>query len=767
MKSNTSAFRWRYIFFVALILTSVFKSSAGVFKGVKRIYQDPGCEKPEGDRRYVNKFGLGTAGATCRAQFLGNAFRATFLYPDFIVDGEKLRDPSHVKEYGAKIANLIDEMAYDFLKNREGLDRADDPISDEEMKNWLLFIKAIAYQESLFTHYQLETIENRKKDAKKRRGADKEFNNENEIDISEVARLRILVGDEVINKDPDGEVFVLDAKGRRIYRAKGMFQVLDIVSPDLAKSNFDLVRNIDNGIAHVYNHWKRLHDVSQMRPKLAEAYFDCKDQRRDKKRKDCSKERLKVKPDLSCSSLVEPVEGKFNYLPLLRAAYGMYNGGDLKICRFVKSDELYAQYRRENPLCDIDKAYVSVKGRAAKEIKKECEDKQKCKKDSACTWVNDIRFERNARLLMWQNQIGRSDEDRMRDKNKEGHFEFRFDLNCMRKDGRFCLRAESEKSKRRQTQDFLEALDGDKSRADKRLFTMDLDVTEAGHLNQEKNFCVYDKTISNFICTTQEKWVPCLRNKQDFPLKKIMSDKGVAEAYYTLYQLPFDDKAMPPVISDDPNLLCSGSADGVFTIGQYITVRQNLKIRKTKEFGGQVLGVLSKGESVQILDFDVFPGKGLERWYKVSITVSTPDKKGRIVEGFIYGGDDYNWSSYMQEALPQTIEKSKAILPRVGDSISIVNDQIPLPQEDDKKSGLTLLETLYSKVDRLTPNDRDLKVLDIQINGPDQKLILKVGGGTRNILPVQIQAGQLRTNGSIRESISHFIKIESLTGSAP
>ncbi|OFZ13980.1 MAG: hypothetical protein A2Z20_10120 [Bdellovibrionales bacterium RBG_16_40_8] len=721
MTNNKTRFFASRIFFIIATLVGLISSEASVFQGIIRSYENRGCEEAKGAIKGI--YTLGTIGPTCKAEKLGNSQRTNLHYPEFIVDETKIqlesktrsnltdKSEQYVADYGIRVANLIDQMSYDFLKKRELLEskeRKSQPISKEELQSWMLFIKLIAYQESIFTHYQLDSTEG-----------------------DENVRLRVMVGDQLFArkcldqkyKGEEGEEIekttckvkskptkVLDTKGRPIYRSKGMFQIMSSLDSELSRRNFDLVKNIENGMNHVYNHWARILEIAPIEGSLKRVYS-------------------------RCHRLVHTKKG-IDYSAAIRSAYGMYNGGDYSICRFADSDARNTKYEAENSGCGVDK--IAFKNTRQKSL---CTSRQMCGVN-ACPWVNDTRLKRIVKSKPWESRTRINDEARRtKYKNNNEEFEFSFDLKCMREGGRFCLKAKDPKTT-------LDQLLTDK--LDNKLFTMDMTAVEKGRL--EKSFCVYDKNINNFVCTTQEKMVPCLRNRQEFPLELIRKNKSVAKAYYTIYELPADEKTFKPIIIDNPQELCSGSIDGVFMPGQFVETKQELSLFKDKNLKSRNLGHIESDNVVQILDFDMNVETGLDRWYKVSIL----NKKNQSVEGFIYGGDDYDWQNYLQESAPPQTDISRKILPQTSDIVIVQKEYSLFEKIPDEQISIMFKNNIITPV---APGEK-FKVLDVQIVGTDQIIYLHV----ENIITHNtgyIAAGQLNTNAiSINASIENYIQIE-------
>jgi hypothetical protein len=660
------------------------KSQADTFEGVLRPQVDRGCEG-EAQRPIKGWASYGTLGPSCLAVNQGDALRASLLYPDFTIDWKKIvvtkeggkdsindEGHAHISQYAVNVLNLIDQMASDFLKNRVSLERdlRKHDLSSEELGYWQLFSEIVGYQESLFSQYQRD-----------------------DNDKDNVSRLRITVGDPLFIRGSNGLVFhdtkgnpeqARDKYGRPIYQSKGMFQLLASLNSLFAKNNFDLVLNIENGQEYLYRDWARILGYAPMEKWLANAFSQCRSQ-------------------IFTSHGV-------NYLNVLRAAYGMYNGGDEKICRFAESDKYYAQYRKENPMCEVGQvAFSSVSE------KDRCESRQK-NGYFAYPWVNDVRIMQLSKDLRWEKALGikRDEREHMRDENPNW---LSFDLNCARQNGRFCLRAKDSKSR-------LNALLSNDLEG--KLYTLNRDDS---HVGNEGSFCAYTPATKNFTCTHQEKWVSCLRTGQKFPIEKTEVNHKLLAAYFTLYTLPLEENDPLIHFVDDPRKLCSQNDNGIFVTGDYVRVMRNMIVRKEANAKSAPLTTLNKDSVFQVLDFDLNPKLGLERWYKIE----TQNKHGQTVDGYIFGGDDLSWSSLLAK-FTGTPHINEIVIPHQGDQIQFTNP--------DFASMMT------------TPSI----IQDISIGGADQTVSAEILNDQNK--PSWVRLGQLRTNaGSVGESFNSQFKV--------
>lgn len=421
---------------LTLLLAAVFfnltsyaevSPTQGVSPGA--VNNEPGCDNVSGALKGV--FGVGTIGPSCPALSMGLPHRLQFLYSDFVVSSNnvqldeaaqntqiKLTEPSaeYIKSYGVLVTNLIDQIAYDYLREQELLEsdeRDGQPASNEEIKAWQLLAKVVAYQESLFSHYQM--LNSGDADGEKIKG------------LTDEQRMRVLVGDPQFERvckgvgiisscrvklDKNGRpVAKRDPQGRRIYASIGMYQLHAAQTGrplKLRKDDLDLVKNIESGISYLYPRWSQIIGVRKMRsPLLRSAFARCQ------------------------GKIVK--NKKINYSAAIRAVYGMYNGGDSQICRFVVSDQKNEKYEKENRNCAV--GMISFRNQAHKKL---CESRQMCG-SVACPWVNDVRIKKIVESRPWEVKLSLSDTLReAKYRNKDNRFNFKFNLTCARDGHEVC-----------------------------------------------------------------------------------------------------------------------------------------------------------------------------------------------------------------------------------------------------------------------------------------------------------------------------------------
>jgi hypothetical protein len=604
------------LFLFTLVPSRVLWAETHTFEGVRRPYQNPGCDNIRGSIK--GQYQMGLIGPTCPAFSMGTTLRAELLYENLIVDGHEIAvEPDinnkkrqvltetslkYVANYGVQMANLIDQMASDFLFEQAALEsgrRQGALPTPEEIEAWQLLVKVFAYQESLLTHYQYS-----------------------DGDENEDHKLRVLVGDPAyarvcegdagerrcrVRRDERGRAQILrDKNGNLVYSALGMYQIHSSSSNKrtlLERSDqLDLVKNIESGMIYAYPRWAQVLGYRHFQSAALKSRYQ------------------------RCRSLVHTQKG-INYNAAIRAAYSMYNGGDSDICRFHDSDIKNKSYQEQNPGCYVGR--VAFRSEAQK---RNCEAKQKCGV-VACPWVNDTRIAALITKKPWQETLQITDEKRKEKfQDQQGRYKFAFDLSCARRGDSICLLGEDPEQS---------VLDYVQAQSEPKLYTL---VSSAFQKAEGKeNFCVFDHAKKEFLCTQREDLVTCLRNKQDFPLSKVKTSKKVGRAYYTLYRLPLDAHDVARRVSNDILELCSGSEDGVFLPGEVLVVLKNSKLLKEARLGSVALANVAANSQLQILDVKIDTETGLDRWYKVAVVLNG----GQIREGYIYGGDDLDWSSYV------------------------------------------------------------------------------------------------------------------------
>lgn len=723
----------------AVVLFTACGAWASAFQGVLRPYRSPGCDNVEGAIKGMYTIGL--IGPTCPAISMGASLRTQFLYTDFIIDAEKIAEAPqeegskkslltessnhYVNGYGVRTVNLIDQIAADYLNEQvllEGNERNNQPLTSDELQAWQLLVKVIAYQESLFTHYQNSSVTE-----------------------SDDLKMRLLVGDAQferacsgegenrqcrVKKDSRGRAIVKrDASGRPVYAAIGMYQHFSTAKKHSSSARYedlDLVKNIEKGMSYVYPRWAQILGHKKMINSALRLRFN------------------------KCRSQVHRSTG-VNYIAAIRAAYGMYNGGDSDICRFAESDIKYKQYKNQNPGCFVGQIAFANEAK-----KRSCESKQRCGA-FACPWVNDTRIETIATTRPWENRLGITDSERhAKYKNKSGRFEFAFDLGCVRRGETYCLN---------QTDHKKAMIDFFNQQEVPKLYTVDVESMFRGHA--EKNFCVFNDKKQKLICTEREELVPCLRNQQNFELNKIYKNKVIGRAYYTLHTMPIDLKHFEAEFSNDAQRICKGSADGVFLPGQLIVTQKKMKILREANLRSRSLGEIQGQSTLQVLDLHIDLANGLDRWYKVSKATSN----GQYVEGYIYGGDDLDWSTLVSEkqvalsalSQPSSSELKSLVLPLSGQSVELLRDR---PVYSTLTAITNSIEHNFiapvSKGAGATfalPTGSIVKVVSLHLVGRDQMVVLEVNL-TRNESSQFIQVGQLRTKAqSIRDSVGQFVRI--------
>jgi hypothetical protein len=160
----------------------------------------------------------------------------------------------------------------------------------------------------------------------------------------------------------------------------------------------------------------------------------------------------------------------------------------------------------------------------------------------------------------------------------------------------------------------------------------------------------------------------------------------------------------------DRHRLCAQFDSTLFPVGASIEVQKDTNLRATP--GGGVLAVVPKEQILTILDFELRnePNNDSsnsevdnDRYYKVNF-------QGK--EGYLYAGNKTDYRSWMVLNTTSTIPSSLA---KIGESIKVLNAQ-----------GVNLRTTPGGTLLRLIPKSTELQVLEVFIEGANNKIYYKV-----------------------------------------
>jgi hypothetical protein len=244
----------------------------------------------------------GVIGTSCKADVIGSSARVMSYYQNYVFDFEKyLRaiEPSYYSRiYVDRVLELLEQIAIDFYNERAALEKR--TYTQAELEGWMNAVLAVAYQESLMTHFQLDI-----------RPAP-----------SRAEKIQVLVGDakcKVKWQVKDGKYFCpeydVNADGKRLYSSLGMYQILLSVHSGSSKLGFfDMVHNAQYGMTLAYSAWSKI--IKGTHSGLAK----CQDK------------------------IFGPRKGSgnVNYVNAARSMYAVYNGGPSRVCRWTE-DTIWKQ----------------------------------------------------------------------------------------------------------------------------------------------------------------------------------------------------------------------------------------------------------------------------------------------------------------------------------------------------------------------------------------------------------------------------------------
>ncbi len=146
------------------------------------------------------------------------------------------------------------------------------------------------------------------------------------------------------------------------------------------------------------------------------------------------------------------------------------------------------------------------------------------------------------------------------------------------------------------------------------------------------------------------------------------------------------------------NLLSSTVGVGVFELGSFIKLKQDLNLRKSP--GGEKTAILLKGDEAQVVSIKL--NKTGNRYYQVYT-------KGMI--GYVYAGDNQSYDQWVEQAWRS---KEKKFLARSGDVVRIKN-----------KNGISIRIKPGDKRVSLIPEGSTVTVRGLK-QGEDGKIYYKI-----------------------------------------
>lgn len=380
----------------------------------------------------------------------------------------------------------------------------------------------------------------------------------------------------------------------------------------------------------------------------------------------------------SCQSLIRTENG-INFKNAARAMYSMYNAGPSSPCRWANKNHRFSSH---------DEGYL-----------------MHYEEQPWTFWVSDK--ERHAHLTEGVGPTGR----------KELRFEFSFDLTCARQGFDFCMRPQEASS------DFNERLE---SYSYGRLLRVER--PEIVNTSFEENFCVYNSESSEFLCTTDQRNIPCLRGIGKFShlaeaQRAFVAGRNLpsARSYYLLHRLSLDKSSRISMnFSDDKNRICRQNAEGVFVAGDFIQTKRTMNFRSEPNDLSNRIGRVESGSAFQVLDFVIQPSYGFSRWYRVAHETS----EGQWKEGYIYGGNDADWTDWVAPVDSEASNVSHLkVIPQKGSMLK-ANRDLPvyasLVDLDKKENRQSLGRAGY------LPEGFVFEVKDIYLVGENDELLVEV-----------------------------------------
>lgn len=168
-------------------------------------------------------------------------------------------------------------------------------------------------------------------------------------------------------------------------------------------------------------------------------------------------------------------------------------------------------------------------------------------------------------------------------------------------------------------------------------------------------------------------------------------------------------------VLDDRDALCRGVMKGLVRIGEVIRFQKKLVVRESVD--GKAIAALSSGREFQVLDYEVRPGPGNKRYYRIRIDART--------EAYVYGGTDEDHSEWVQKS--ESVETQAQLYIPVRGSIIEIN----LKERKAAEEGAWLREAPAESAPVLTriPQGTRLQVEELVVRDNDNGLYARVRHG--------------------------------------
>lgn len=97
----------------------------------------------------VGDWAFGEAADGCDAGRFGSVSRIKYIYSDFVFDRGQASNPEHRKDYVTNVNALIRDLATQYIRSRNP------DVKDDEMNAFIEGVRAVAHQETFWSHYRV------------------------------------------------------------------------------------------------------------------------------------------------------------------------------------------------------------------------------------------------------------------------------------------------------------------------------------------------------------------------------------------------------------------------------------------------------------------------------------------------------------------------------------------------------------------------------------------------------------------------------------
>ncbi|MCB9061144.1 MAG: hypothetical protein H6622_06455 [Halobacteriovoraceae bacterium] len=244
--------------------------------------------------------------------------------------------------------------------------------------------------------------------------------------------------------------------------------------------------------------------------------------------------------------------------------------------------------------------------------------------------------------------------------------------------------------------------------------------TPGGDLPQENsvysqkngNFCVFEG--ENFECINDEKFIGCFYDV--FTIQKEKYDfKNMSEDFQKNYEFQ----------NIDGHKYCERFARSIYSAGTFIKLQKNINLRQTP--AGQIITVLEKSSTFQILDFFTMLSDSQKRYYRV--------RSGKY-EGFIYAG---NANDFSQWTIPSN-KKTETFILQNKDYAVVKNP-----------SGINVRDKVGGNVISYVPFGEQIEIINFFVLNKNNSVYYQLGDEYQNGL---IYGGQVTPEFTLTNWVS-------------